>query len=528
MRRNQLTIIFLLCLAAVSCRKDSIEVVTTAANRVTLVASSVTLSPNGSAGILFRASGLPETIDVSLRLRDGSEPQFFHVTGVEKKGDSGAYEVTVTDGGVFPAYSMEACIIVCDGSGVQCSTTSDYICVNCGASDFQPAVSTGLPVIYIDTEGHRAIESKSIELPATLKIRGDGGYADMPPGSCNVRGRGNASWKWDKKPLKVTFRDRVPMLGMPEADSWILLANFIDRTLMRNIVAMKVSSLSSLSWTPRCVPVELVLNGRHEGNYLLIEQVEVDENRLDVSCSDGFLLETDFHYDNDVQWLDPHGVGFLLLGTPFAVRYPQPGLLDEDKESYIKDYVTQTANAIYSKDFKDPQTGYGKWIDTGSFIDYWIVNEVLGNLDIASPGSIFLHKDAGGKLTAGPCWDFDWCLTDYATTVQEWTGTVVKDVFWYSRLFKDPEFTRRAAQRFDELLPDLQGIADYIDGCGTQLAASAELNFALWNPADDRWKNKGLLVNGDEELSFSEAVTLLRQVYLRRLDLIKQYFLKNE
>ena len=102
----------------------------------------------------------------------------------------------------------------------------------------------------------------------------------MPSAGCTVRGRGNTSWKWPKKPCRIDFPDRTSLLGMPAARHWVLLANYPDRTLMRNLVAMKVSSMTSLAWTPRCVPVELVMNGKHEGSYLLMEKVEVDRNRV--------------------------------------------------------------------------------------------------------------------------------------------------------------------------------------------------------------------------------------------------------
>lgn len=490
---------------------------------MTLLASSVTLPRGGSACIQFRASGLPDGFSVSLRLRDGGAPQSFSVTGVSKEAGTDVYAASVSDNGDSPFYSQEVCIEVIDGNGARCSSTSDFICVNCGAAVFPSTVDTGIPVVYINTEGHRPIDSRGIELQSTLSISGSGIYEDLQPCICSVRGRGNSSWNWDKKPLKISLRDRISPLGMPDGSNWVMLANFVDRTLMRNLVAMKVSSLTSLAWTPHCVPVELVLNGSHVGNYLLIEQVEVDRNRVDISRDEGFLLELDFHYDNEKQWLDPHLTSLIIAGTPFAVRYPLPDSLDAARETYIKDYISRTADTIYSKGFADPDTGYGKWIDIDSFIDYWIVNETLGNLDISSPGSVFLYKDGDGKLFAGPCWDYDWCLTEYATLVQEWTGAVNSYAFWYSRLFKDAEFIRRVKLRVAELMPGLQEVAGYIDDCGSLLAASAELNFAMWNPGVDRWRNKGLLINGDENMPFPEAVAKLRDVYVRRLSLLEKY-----
>ena len=380
---------------------------------------------------------------------------------------------------------------------------------------------TGLPVVCIDTEGGRAVESKAINYPASVKIIGAGVYDGLETAGCTVRGRGNTSWSWPKKPYRLDFPDRVPLLGMPAGRHWVLLANFPDRTLMRNLVAMKVASLTSLAWTPRCVPVELVMNGRHAGSYLLIEKVEVDAERVDVSQDGGYLLESDFRFDNEVQWIDHHGISRLVTGIPFAIKYPSPDDLTRAQEEFVRQYVADAASALWSDGFEDPETGYAAWIDVDSFIDYWLVFEIMGNPELSNPCSVFYHMAAGGKLAAGPCWDFDICLRSLGTSVQEWTGFVNRYAVWYARLFKDPAFADRVRERFLELLPKLLEVADYIDGCHQLLAASAELNFAMWNPASDRWMNFGLPINGDESLSFDEAVTRLREVYLRRLEMLK-------
>ena len=156
------------------------------------------------------------------------------------------------------------------------------------------------------------------------------------------------------------------------------------------------------------------------------------------------------------------------------------------------------------------------------FVEYWLGYEILGTPELRNPPSVFFHKDAGGKLVAGPCWDFDCCLRQLGTDVQDLAGILNRYGIWYMRLFRDPAFVRRVRERFLELLPVLESVPDYIEQCRQLLAASAELNFAMWNPAEDRWQNKGLLINGDELLGFGDAVAQLREVYLQRLELLKK------
>lgn len=519
-RRFRTLILLLSGMLATACGKDVITEVPESFGRVQLMSSSVSVERNGSAEIPFLYNCLSPSCTVSLRLRDGSLPRQFKASGVDGSGVEGVYALTIADNGVLPSYSEEVCVVI-TVNGV--SVASDYICVSCGEPDYPPAPDTGLPVVYIDAETDLQHVSKGVDYPSVVRIKGSDGYPGMSPHSCIVSGRGNISRSWEKKPYNLEFRDRVSVLGLPESGRWALLANFTDRTLMRNMVAMKVASLTLRSWTPRCVPVELVLNGKHRGSYLLIERVEVSPERLNVSGNESCVLELDFHYDNEVQWKDPHGFSHLLFGIPFAVKYPSPGDLTPEREAYIRKYVSDAASALYSDSFADSAEGYAKWIDPDSFADYWIVFELLGNHELINPASVFFHKDTGGRLKAGPCWDFDWCLSDFWTAFQGKTGLVDKYAIWYRRLFMDPVFVGKVRQRFALLLPELEGIPEYIDECGKLLAPSAGLNFEMWNPATDRWQNKGLLINGDENLSHAEAVARLKEVYLRRLGLVKAF-----
>jgi len=380
-------------------------------------------------------------------------------------------------------------------------------------------LETGLPVLYLDTKDARNIVSKTEYLTATLSIWDNGSEVGKPM-ACSVRGRGNTTWTWPKKPYLIKLDKKESLLGMKKHKRWVLLANFMDKTLMRNLVAMKVSSLTSLDWTPSCKPVELVLNGKHVGNYVLIEQVRADENRVPVT--DGYLMECDFHFDNEIQWIDPHGRSNRFPdGIPYAVKYPDPEEITQEQLSYIKQYIHDTGEALYGPDFKDPEKGYSAYMDVDSFIDYWIVYEVMGNIALMNPGSIFCHKAAEGKLTAGPCWDFDWGVLSFVTAPKGKTSLLHSDSMWYARFFEDPAFKERAKARFQELLPKLETVPAYMESLRKTLSSSAKLNFHLWDPTQDASSNGGKIINGDENLSFDAAVDRLKANYLERLKVIK-------
>ena len=504
---------------------------------VRVEAAELELPPGGSVSLPFVVEDKEASFqDVKLLMDGGREPDEFSLREIVRGAERGVYQAVIQDAGKGNNYDLNVRLAIIQRNA---STGNEYVIQSSPIRLFSEAVPpgtvrTGLPVIYVYTQGSRPITSKEEYVKASLKIRGTEQYEGLDEVTCDIRGRGNTTWYWPKKPYLIKLEEKQSLFGMPKHKRWILLANFMDRTLMRNLVSMKVASMmSNLAWTPGCVPVELVLNGRHMGSYLLIEQVRVDKKRVAVTemtpqdnvgdaVTGGYLLELDFHYDNEVQWIDPHGHNNQWgNGIPFGIKYPDPEDLTPQQRTYIQGYISEAANTLYGNDFKDPEKGYAKYIDVDSFIDYWITFEVMGNHELGNPGSVYMHKDRNGKLVAGPCWDFDWGVLSYNTSSHARTGLVNGNAIWYARLRQDPAFNAKLKARFDELLPKLETIPAYIDECEKLLTESARLNFAMWNPADDRSQSgDGKIINGDEEMTFHDAVARLKSIYQERLQVI--------
>ena len=98
--------------------------------------------------------------------------------------------------------------------------------------------NTGLPVVRVETPGHKAITSKEVWMDdATVRIEWPDGKVDYE-GVTEIRGRGNSTWDWyPKKPYALRLREKGEILGMPSHKRWILLANWKDRTILRNDAA---------------------------------------------------------------------------------------------------------------------------------------------------------------------------------------------------------------------------------------------------------------------------------------------------
>ena len=540
MRRTFLFRLVILLAVSVSCGKnmDPDSGKTPRLRSITLEQSSLVLPEGGSATLTFSVKDpLFEFSELVLQTASGDAPQECCLQSFAPASTQGVYTAVIADANLHKSYELKLCLAIVQrnsATGGKSFTLSPEFSV----SSLRQGPDTGLPVVCINTEDSVPITSKTEYVAASLSIQAEGGYPGLESVNCSVRGRGNTTWEWPKKPYLVKLEAKQPILGMKKHKRWILLANFMDRTMMRNLVSMKVASMTGLDWTPHCVPVELVLNGKHQGNYLMIEQVRVDKDRVPVAemkpedssgeaLTGGYLLECDFHYDNEIQWMDKHGRCVQMgSGVPFGIKYPDPEDITEAQIQYIKGYISEAAAALYGSNFKDPAAGYAKYIDVDSFVDYWLVFEVMCNHELGNPGSVYMHKDRGGKLVAGPCWDFDWGILSFFTSRGD-KELVNRHAIWYERLFQDPEFASKVQQRFRQLLPQLNTIPAYMDECEALLSRSAKLNFSMWNPAEDMSMNNGNIINGDEYMDFHSAVQRLKDNYLKHLRVIDNKLAAN-
>uniref|UniRef100_UPI0040563F79 CotH kinase family protein n=1 Tax=Alistipes sp. TaxID=1872444 RepID=UPI0040563F79 len=376
---------------------------------------------------------------------------------------------------------------------------------------------TGLPVVSITTPGGQEVWSKDVWIEhSTLWLDGNGRFEDVEGVEVSIRGRGNSTWGYDKKPYAIKFTEKQEVMGMPKHKRWVLLANYMDRTLLRNRVAFFLAEQTSLAWTPRQEFVELILNGKHLGQYLLCEQVRVDNDRIAITemtpqdnsgdaITGGYLLELDFHYDNEWQWFSQHN-------TPFAVKFPDEEDLTAEQFTWIQRHIAEAESVLYGNDFASPDKGYAQYIDAQSFIDYWLIYEICVNHELANPGSVYLQKDRNGKLVAGPVWDFDWGTFSYnASPAAQW-GLFMTHAWWYDRLFSDEAFRNLARERWQLLKPKFMEVFAFIEAERKYIARSWEENFKLWDI--------NTTINGDERLSFDDAVDRMIRIIEERIDII--------
>lgn len=377
-----------------------------------------------------------------------------------------------------------------------------------------PTIDTGLPIVFINTPGRADITSKKDWMEnASITIKKADGSIDYCDDALQIRGRGNSSWTMPKKPYALKLSDKAEILGMPQHKRWILLANWMDRTLMRNAIAFHISSLTGLEWTPHGECVEVVLNGKHIGNYYLCEQIKVDKNRVNITkmketdtdgeaVTGGFLVELDTHFDEINKFKS------ATKSLPYMFKDPDETLLQPAQFSYFENYINAMEEKLYSNDWLANRE-YANYMDLTSFVDWWFVHELMMNDEPAHPKSCYMHKDRAGKLKAGPVWDFD-----YSTlTPNEISIWIAKSDLYYERLFSDPEFVTLVKERWAMFKTKFDTVPEYIRSVASKIKVSNEINYNMW-PLSEHTSGS---VNSDKDLSFDEAIDRLIWSYMAKL-----------
>jgi hypothetical protein len=325
-----------------------------------------------------------------------------------------------------------------------------------------PVIEVGrFPTLVVHTTGAAPITTRETYVPGTWRLIGPDSTI-LSEGRLDIRGRGNSTWTMPKKPYRLRLGAGTPLLGMPANRHWALLANHADKTLLRNDLVFDLARRLGDAWVPRSRFVHLQLNGRYDGVYQLTEHIRVDAARVDIpeltiadttapAITGGYLLEVDELRGEEFCWETPRAAMPVCAKSPETLR--RPGW--EPHRAYITGYLRDAEDALFGPAFRDPQRGYAAYIDVASAIDYFLVNELVRNVDGNMRRSTFLTKPRGEKLHFGPLWDFDITLGNVNYDGADATaGWQIRPAPWFTRLWQDPAFERRVKTRWQQLRSD--------------------------------------------------------------------------
>jgi len=429
--------------------------------------------------------------------------------------------------------------------------------------------NSGLPVVVLAQSGGGTVEwveaginvrEKDADWVETDKmtVYNADGSTDVEETACGIRLRGNSTQEFPKKPFAIKLASKAKVLGMPKHKRWVLLANWMDRTMLRNAVAFEVAHQTEnafadgIGWNPHGYNVEVIMDGRHVGNYYLCEQIKIDGDRVNIQdCYEdvleenpnptvadcGYLLEFDDNYDE----VNKFHTG---RGLPCMFKDIVSDELFDAVKARIEGIEANLEAGNYDAAYND--------LDIHSVIDYFFIQELAFNDEYKHPKSVYMYIDGLGKLTAGPVWDFDWqtfvnydnveaminkygCDTYRCRKGDEWLYGASKlaekptwpwqdydyendkPYMWYPLLFKDANFCQAVQERWTIIYPALLTVESKIEELADQNRLSDTFNSVMWPQI--QVKSSGTAAfNGDEEMTFDEAVTSMKQAYRERLN----------
>lgn len=328
--------------------------------------------------------------------------------------------------------------------------------------------------------------------------------------------RGQSSASNEKAPYRVELRDNrdkdadYPLLGMPEDSDWILRGPFQDKTLIRDAFAYSLGRDMGLQ-TPRFAFVELYLNldsqpmnsSDYQGVYMLVETNKISADRINVTklkkgdltepaISGGYHLQ--FNLMAAEQPTVPCSGGTTQVPCWRDLEIVEPKEPPSQQIQWITDYIKKVNNAIHSSNPSSSSTGYPAYIDVPSFVNFIITNELAREGDTYMR-STHIYKDRGGKLMAGPLWDYNlgydaFPATMGGSTIQGWqyefTGMGMgmgSATDWYLKLMGDQAFVTQVKARWKELrrgvMSDSQ-LNSRISTLTSGLTNAAQRNFQRW------------------------------------------------
>jgi subtilisin-like proprotein convertase family protein len=371
--------------------------------------------------------------------------------------------------------------------------------------------SSNLPIIIINTNNQEITDA---DLTADMGIIDNGANRNYLTdarnaynGKINIHLRGHTSHSFEKKSFSVETRDvfgnnlDVSLFGMPPDNDWVLNAEYADKTLMRNRLTYYMARAMG-SYAPRTRSVEVVINGEYYGVYTFVEKPKRNDFRINIaklevfenaypSITGGYIFKID--RTDEAGWYSYNAGNATVNHFYYQYVYPKDTAITTWQKNYIKAVMDSFEIVLNQPDFGNTTTGYPHFIEPNSFVDYLIVTEISKNVD-GYRTSTYLTKDRisrGGKIKAGPVWDYDlgWHNANYgaADTTVGWEYEQNADDLpyptWWTRLRTDDGFNNRLQCRWHTFREDAlktENLVAWIDATTNELNEAQQRNFVQW------------------------------------------------
>lgn len=379
-----------------------------------------------------------------------------------------------------------------------------------------PYVSARLQVLDTPNANHHLTDTPTLTTQTEIRIRGNSS-------------REHAKKNYALRPTTDDGTERVDisLLGMDAHDEWALHGPFLDKSLIRNYLWCNLAG-EIMDYAPNVRFCEVFLDGQYQGLYLLSETVSSGKDvRLALNEPEqgvdavSYAVRLDRGSDDPEKNIPIFSNYAYLNPNVVDIVYPGARQLTPGRIAYIQNDLSAFEKTLYSYDYNDASHGYQHLIDTGSFVDYFILSELSGNYDAGSY-STYLYKDVRGKFRL--CvWDFNSACDNYAETPVSTEDLQMQNRLWFRMLTQDAAFTESVVARYHQLrrgvLSD-DSIQQYIDDTVAYLGPAIDRNFQVWGD----WLEQDLLMPAQRNVyTHAEAVAQLKTFCTQRGDWLDQH-----
>lgn len=342
-----------------------------------------------------------------------------------------------------------------------------------------------LPILDLHTDSGQDVTSKETYVPGKISVLNAPEGFNFENFAMEIRGRGNYTWGGEKKPYRIKLSEKMNLLGQGDgkARSWVLLANHCDQSLLRNQTVYQFAKmLTGIVWQPSTQSVEVFLNGKYIGVYVLTEQVQIQKNRINLS-EDVTKAEIDFLVHRSGYAYNGGQIAFTYDGEPYEIVSD----LSENESLFNKqyDYIQGRIGECWDAVKRGDQDEVLSLIDINSVIDTLIVHELFKNLDTGHD-NFYMFASVDSKLYFGPVWDFDQCAGNANEGVENYEGLRGSNTNkWYNNFLKLDWFKEMLLARWDELY------ADEIQSIPSMIRNAAQAGYNAYCRNFERWQILG-------------------------------------
>ena len=398
-----------------------------------------------------------------------------------------------------------------------------------GDDSHLPTLS-GLPMVVIQTKDAVEPYDKVNDIESYVQIIGTGGEYVID--SATTRLRGNASTQFPKKPYRIKFESKQkPLDASAKAKKWTLINNYGDKTLMRNLLAFRISQLFGMPYTPYGQAVDVILNGEYKGCYQLCDQIEVNENRVNIdemettdisgeNLTGGYLWEIDAYANEEISWFNSKN------NIPVTIKSPDEDDITPEQSQYLEDFFNAMEADVFGSQYADAANGWRRLLDAETFLKHFLIGELSGNTD--TYWSVYQYKKRGeDKIYTGPVWDFDIAFdNDYRTYpvnnkadfVYRSGGSSAGNMksFVDRILLLDPNTLLEVKKIWGEARENglnEEYLCAWIDSMSIEMDCSQQLNFMRWNILNSK-EHMNPVARG----SYANEVAYLKEYIAKRVE----------